>query len=230
MIFKKTILALSLSVVSVIAAAAPAAAPAPAATKPVNVLEGAPAYILTGNPWGFTAYTPLIDTDHVQRGGIPQGAWTGRTTTQQIYMVDFTGAPCVDTYGSCAAKPGKGLADVNTVVIYSKQPVGLEKEPTSTTLLDDNHKVRFRLFGYKGTHPGVSLEGEPGDDWEFIAEVKDNAQVKRTINFPTAKYSKFELRVSQNTLDTTLWGGPTITGMTAFKDPAINLPSATIKP
>ena len=241
MIFKKTLLALSLSAVSAFATAAPAAptaAAAPAAAAPVNVLQGAPAYTLTSNSvYGFTAYTPLSDDDHVQRGGIPQGAWTSHTMQGQIYVIDFSGAPCVDKFGSCDAKPGKGAAEVNTVVIYSEQPIGAEVNPTDTTLLGAEETANFSLSGYDGNEPGVTmlnalnydlnapLTPRPRNpDWKFLKSVEHNDRVKKVITFPTQKLSKLRLVVNHNTFNSKYWS-PTIVGMEAF-----NIPSAAVKP
>ena len=229
MIFKKTILALSLSVVSVIAAAAPVApASAPAAAAPVNVLKGAPAYVMTAGPLGFTAYTPLSDNDHIQRGGIPQGAWTGQTMSTQTYVIDFSGAPCVDKYGSCAAKPGKGATDVNTVVVYFEQPIGAEVDPSDTTLLGDERTFTFSLAGYDGTAAGVSMssvfnKADPG--WHSLGPVVErNNLVKRTITFPTQKFSKLAVTVNHDIRRGDYWR-PTVVDVQAF-----NLPVAAVKP
>jgi hypothetical protein len=200
MIFKKTVLALSLSAVSAFAAAAPDA-PAPAAATAPNLLQGAPAYVATTNNsiWDFTAYTPLLDDDRVHAGGIGQGTWTGFTSSPNLYAIDFGGAPCMDRFGSCPGTPGNGATDVNTVVVYFKQVPGTEQEPSDTTLAEiPLHSVK--LYGYKGSKPGVNWdvleegEGQKSNPvWDELGEIKGNTLAKRTFTFPTAKYSKFQI-------------------------------------
>ena len=207
--FKKTILLPSLAAVSTFAAAAPATptaaptpapAPAPAAAAPVNLLQGVPAYVMTSRPWGLTAYTPLMDDDQVHVGGVAQGAWTDFVTAPTLYFIDFSGAPCVDKYGSCDGKPGKGAADVNTVVVHFEQALGTEIQPSATTLARDPAPF-VELLGYHGDKIGVDVLRAPNDQnwmagpWAPLGAIQNNTLAKHTFTFPTGKYSKFRIAV-----------------------------------
>ena len=70
MIFKKTILSLSLCMLTGLAAPAPAT-PSAAVTAEPNLLQGVPAYALTTPEhepgWGYTALPTLSDGDRIRR-------------------------------------------------------------------------------------------------------------------------------------------------------------------
>lgn len=244
MIFKKSILALSMSAACALASAAPAtttatapeavANPATAATTPAvsaaatetNLLKGVPAYLFTTNsrpPFipGFTAYTPMTDGDRVHSGWTGTGAWTNLTTNPHLYVVDGSGAICLDRFGSCPGTAGQGEVDINTIVVYSRQDAASQQEPSDSATFTELGAVDFKIYGQRDVEPGVTFPTTLDAGGTLIAAVQGNNLVKRTITFPTQKFSKIVVTVNKAA------GGPVQAQPAIVEIEAFNRPTTT---
>jgi hypothetical protein len=231
MIFKKTFLALSLCTVSAFAVAAPAAPAVPSSPNPLpNLIQGVPAYLTTviNGVFDFTAYPPLIDNDRLQLGGIPQ-EWKGATTNAAYYVMDFTGAPCMDRFGSCTATPGKGAVEMNTVIVHFEQPLGSKTEATDTTTIGDGFTYTFGISAYRGDEPGVTMSNiflnnayAERIKWDYLGTFSGNNLAKRTITFPKGKYSKLVLSVYREGPHTQI-GSANVVHIEAHNNPALSI-------
>lgn len=209
MIFKKTILTLSLCLASGLALAAttepaPSATPTPTVEAEQNLAQSAPAYTLTwgeSTGSGFMFYPGLSDGIRAHANSAADAEKWGPELgfPIQMHVVDLGGGACVDKFGTCAATAGKGTADMNTVVVYSMQDAASTQEPSDTSVFTERGAVDFTVYGYVGSEAGVSEDDAlmHPERWEVIGEVKDNNLVKRTLSFPTKKYAKINVEVSK---------------------------------
>lgn len=135
--------------------------------------QGVPAYLATQH--ALFAYPILNDGDRTHKNFDGLGKWGAFPYAS--YSLDFSGAPCKDRDGACAAPGGKGAVEINTVTVYARQDEGSEQEPTDATRFTQSGPVDFRL--------DILEEGAGG--YISLPYIRGNNLVKRTFTFPTKK-------------------------------------------
>jgi hypothetical protein len=227
--FKKTLLALSLCAVSTLTFSAAGTtgttvtpnAPSAPVTGP-NLAAGVPAYIYqlksAKNLNNYVGVPFLTNGDRVEANGIGDGNWKYGVSNPHRYVLDFSGATCVDHYGACGGTSGPGEIEANTIVITYLQHVAAPQDPTDSLLLPD--PVWVQLSTYQGDVKGVSRPLPPGFESLFTVE---NNKVKQTITFPTRKFSKLMFNVGLRATDglgskalPTEWYAPAIAEVEVF--------------
>jgi hypothetical protein len=167
-----------------------------------NLVRGVPAYISLGSPNFEVFYYPqLNDGDHVHQGWDGSGKWGNRISGAAAYSLDLSGAECQDLDGACAAGPGKGGVELNTLVIYSRQDGHKQQEPTETTTFTEHGAIDFHIIG----------QLENTEEWLDLATVAGNDLVKCTITVPRGRYWRLQVSVDRAASD-----GPSIVGLEAY--------------
>ncbi len=166
-----------------------------------NLVRNVPAYVSTTAGQVY-AYPQLNDGDHVHRGWDGAGKWGNQLTGPLLYGLDLSGTNCQDSDGLCAALPGKGAVEMNTVVVYSRQDDGAQQEPSDSTVFTQHGAIDFR----------VEAQEENSTDWVELALVQGNNLVKRTVRFSTGRYWRLQVLVERAASD-----GPALVGVEAYE-------------
>jgi len=77
--------------------------------------------------------------------------------------------------------------EINTLVIYSRQDDGTEREPSDSATFSQHGTISFGIYGEIDNRPGALTLGM----------IFDNDLVKRTITFPRTTLRKFQIGVIQ---------------------------------
>ena len=172
-----------------------------------HLLKNVPSYIMTTR--NLIYYCPqLNDGDAVHAGWDGSGSWGKELTGPLAYAIDLSGGGCVDSNGPCAAPAGTGGVEMNTIMVFSRQDDGTQKEPSDTTTFTQHGPINF----------DVIAQPDGTTDWVVIGRVYGNNLVRRVFSFPAARYSQVQARVDLAASD-----GPSIVQLEAYKLVGVDL-------
>ncbi len=166
-----------------------------------HLLKNVPSYITTAQDV-IHYYPQLNDGNVVHAGWDGSGKWGKELTGYVAYGVDLSGAGCVESDGPCAAPEGSGAVEMNTIMVFSRQDDGTQKEPSDTTTFTQHGAVDF----------DVIAQPDGSEDWVEIGRVSGNNLVKRVFSFPVALYVRVQVRVERAASD-----GPSVVELEAYK-------------